>query len=301
MTAWEQIQETIEYIETHIGDEIRIEKLAETACLSPFYFQRLFHKLVGKSTSEYIKLRRLAKAKDALLKKDVRIIDIALEHGFLSHEHFTRAFRSTFGMTPGEYRKNPLPLNCMTKPELLLQHMVVDEGVPLVTDGIVLEITRKQVTELQYYAGYKAKLPIDYGTGLGTESGVDSLGLLWEKFHAKKKQTKVFADYCEEIGVVLPSSEKNYYQYFAGARVAQPTDDGEFLKWEIIPGEYIICTFEAENHDSLVMDGLYKAQQYLFSTWLPKHQVATETFCIEMYNNHTSETVQMELWLKVKK
>ncbi len=113
MNAWEKVQDTLEYIECNVGEEIRIEKLAEIAGLSQFYFQRLFHKLVGRTTGEYIKLRRLAKAKDALLGKDVRIIDIALEYGFLSHEHFTRAFKTVFGITPSEYRKKPLPLNCM--------------------------------------------------------------------------------------------------------------------------------------------------------------------------------------------
>lgn len=301
MTAWEGIQETVEYIETHLGEEIKIETLAEIACLSPFYFHRLFHRLVGKSTLEYIKLRRLAKAKDALQKKDDRILDIALEYGFLSHEHFTRAFKAAFGLTPSEYRKNPLPLNSMTKPELILQHIVVDEGVPLVTDGIVLEINRKQIHKPQYYAGYDVKLPVDYGAGLGMESSVDPLGLLWERFHEKKQQTKAFALFFEEIGVVLPSSEKNYYQYFVGARVPVYFDEEEFLKYEIVPGEYIVCTFEAESHDSLVMDALYKAQQYLFRTWLPKHNITTAPFCIEMYQKHTPETAQMELWMKVEK
>lgn len=36
MNAWDKIQDTVEYIETHIGDEIRISDLAETACLSQF-------------------------------------------------------------------------------------------------------------------------------------------------------------------------------------------------------------------------------------------------------------------------
>lgn len=299
MSAWEKIQDAVEYIEIHLGDEIRIEELAEIACLSHFYFQRLFHRLIGRSTSDYIKLRRLAKAKDALLRRDDRIIDIALEYGFLSHEHFTRVFRDTFGMTPSEYRRKPLPLNCMTKPELLLQYEVVDEGVPLVTEGIVLEITRKQVSESQYYAGYEIRLPMSYGNGLGSKSGVDLLGLLWDKLHEEKKTEESFAGFCEEIGVVLPDSE-DYYRYYIGARTAKTIKDEKYLDWELTSGEYIVCTFEAENFEALVMDALYKAQQYLFDTWLPRHQIETEMFCVEKYETHTPETMQMELWMKVK-
>lgn len=48
-------------------------------------------------------------------------------------------------MTPGEYRKNPITLNRMTKPELSLQYTLIDEGVPLITEGIVLGVNRQKL------------------------------------------------------------------------------------------------------------------------------------------------------------
>jgi AraC family transcriptional regulator len=80
MHAWEQIQQTIEFIENNLNEEISIENLAKIASLSPFYYQRLFSRLVKKPVAEYIKLRRLAKATESLLQKDKRILDIALEY-----------------------------------------------------------------------------------------------------------------------------------------------------------------------------------------------------------------------------
>lgn len=151
----------------------------------------------------------------------------------------------------------------------------------------------------QYYIGYEARLPMNYGDGLGAESGVEPLGLLWEKLHGEKETEEIFLDFSEEIGVTLPGSE-DYYRYFAGAKVAKQIRDEKYCNWEMVPGEYIVCNFEAENFDNLVTDALYKAQQYLFSTWLPRHQIETEMFCVEMYETHTPETTQMELWVKVK-
>ena len=108
MHAWEQIQITVDYIEEHLAEEIKIENLAQLASLSQFYYQRLFSRLVRKPVNEYIKLRRLARASEALLDKSKRILDIALDVGFSSHETLTRTFKSTYGMTPEEYRENPL-------------------------------------------------------------------------------------------------------------------------------------------------------------------------------------------------
>ena len=102
MHAWEQIQITVDYIEEHLAEEMKIENLAQRASLSQFYFQRLFSRLVRKPVNEYIKLRRLARASDALLDKSNRILDIALDLGFSSHEILTRTFKSTYGMTPEE-------------------------------------------------------------------------------------------------------------------------------------------------------------------------------------------------------
>ena len=144
MHAWEAVQKTLEVIETRISEEISIEELADTAALSPFYYQRLFSRLVKKPVREYIKLRRFARACEALRDTDKRILDIALEHGFGSHEVFTRTFKDAYGITPTEYRESEVRLNNFLKPDLLLGYTMIDLGVPLISDGLVLEINSIQ-------------------------------------------------------------------------------------------------------------------------------------------------------------
>ena len=296
MHAWEQIQQTIEYIENHLEEEINIEKLAAIASLSPFYYQRLFSRLVKKPVAEYVKLRRLAKATVTLLQKDKRIIDIALDLGFSSHEHFTRTFKDTFGMTPDEYRKNPVTLNRLTKPELLLHYTLIDEGVPLITDGIVLEINRQQIMEPIRFVGLKVDMPVQFVDGLGTESGIDPLGNLWQSLHEQKEIKLGLAADSEELGVAYPCLKEGYFSYFAGARSIQGEAPCGFMNWELPPGNYVVCSFEAENFETLVMDALYKAQQYVYNTWLPKHSLRTDAFCAERYASHSPETTNMEIW-----
>lgn len=299
MHAWEQIQQTIEFIEDHLDEEIDIENLAKTACLSPFYYQRLFSRFVKKPVAEYVKLRRMAKAVEILLQTDERILDIALGLGFASHEHFSRTFKDTFGMTPDEYRKSPQTLNRMTKPELLLHYTLIDEGVPLITEGIVLEVNRREITEPIYFTGVKKDMPIQLIDGLGIESGVDPLDTLWRSFHEQKQTALGLSEDNEEIGVAYPCLEEGHFSYFAGAKSRLGNVPNGFMNWELPPGEYIVCSFEAENFEALVMDALYKAQQYIYNTWLPNHKLQTEAFCAERYASHSPKTTNMEIWLKL--
>ena len=74
----------------------------------------------------------------------------------------------------------------MTKPELLLNYVHIDEDVPLITDGIVIEINRKHLEQDVTFIGFARKVPIDYGDGLGTTPGVDVLGNLWDNLHVFK-------------------------------------------------------------------------------------------------------------------
>ena len=47
MHAWEAIEQSLAFIEENLTEEISTEELANTAGLSPFYFQRLFKRLRG--------------------------------------------------------------------------------------------------------------------------------------------------------------------------------------------------------------------------------------------------------------
>lgn len=298
MQAWERIQITLDYIDEHLGEEFKIKNLADMAALSPFYFQRLFSRLVKKSVMEYIKLRRMAKATEELLIGSPRILDVALALGFSSHAQFTRVFKETFGMTPEQYRKNPVALNRMTKPQLSLQYTLIDENVPLVCDGIVLEISRKILTAPQFFAGMEAKMPEGFVEGLGLESGVDPLADLWNMIHEYKEKHPELLNGGDEIGIAYPCQEEGFFLYFAGTRMEAENKPEEFHSWVLTEGEYIVCSFEAEDFDSLVMDVLYKAQQYLFGLWLPNRNLQTEPYSVERYADHGEGTTAMEIWVK---
>ena len=48
-------------------------------------------------------------------------------------------------------------LNTFDKPEVSMNYVLVDEGVPLVVGNIVLEIQRKTLAEPEVYLGFETK------------------------------------------------------------------------------------------------------------------------------------------------
>ncbi len=298
MHAWEAIQKTLEYLETNIGDDIEMERLANEAALSPFYYQRLFSRLVKKPVREYIKLRRLARACQSIDNKQNRIVDVALNCGFSSHETFTKAFKEAYGMTPEAYREHPVMLNQFDKPDLLLNYIIIDEGVPLISDGLVLEINRKTLEHPIFFLGVTGILPIEGQMPLGESTGVDIPGEVWGTFH-RIKQSLPRLQSGRELGVAyMGDAPAGCFIYFAGAEVDQGADDPGYTKWELPARGYVVCGFEAENFEQLVTVALNKAVKYS-GQWFEKHGFRMDAYAPEMYYDSSPEGSYMELWLPI--
>jgi AraC family transcriptional regulator len=54
-----------------------------------------------------------------MIYTEQRIIDIALNYRFHSHEFFTRSFTKRFGMSPAKYKKNGRLVNLYEKPGII--------------------------------------------------------------------------------------------------------------------------------------------------------------------------------------
>ncbi len=98
------IQNAIDYMEAHITEELEAADIAGRACMSVFYFQRIFSALCGCTVGEYLRNRRLSLAAEALLSSEKTILDIAVQYGYGTAEGFLRAFHRYFGITPSAAR-----------------------------------------------------------------------------------------------------------------------------------------------------------------------------------------------------
>lgn len=296
MHAWEAIQSSLNYIEDNITENIKIETLAKVASLSPYYFQRLFGRLVKKSVNEYVRLRRLEKASEALKSKEKRIMDVALDYGFSSHANFTRAFKDAYGITPDEFRAYPVILNHFIKPDLLLKYVRVDEGVPLIADGIVVEVTRRKLDESRTFIGVEGEVPDTELTG-GKATGIATTGIIWDEFHRKKSKIINLLPNGNEVGILyMGDAREGCCTYMAGAEATGNAQVEEYVSYTLPHGEYAVCCFEAENFTELIGSAIFKASTFM-SNWMKNHSLTCGNFAAEMYYDTNPDKSYMELWL----
>ncbi|SFN47563.1 helix-turn-helix domain-containing protein [Xenorhabdus japonica] len=95
------------YIDENIDTRMNGENLSNIAACSKYHFHRLFSATYGIGVAAYIRQIRLKKAIYDLAYDDNSVMNIALECGYESSEDFSRAFKSSVGQSPIEFRKKP--------------------------------------------------------------------------------------------------------------------------------------------------------------------------------------------------
>ena len=119
MYEWQrQIQKMIDVIDLYIkkndSESLSLGHLSKESGYSEFYISKKFKEISGMQFRDYLRYRRLAFSLKELRDTESRILDVALQYGFSSHEAFTRSFKEAYGITPSEYRRHPGPVALRT-------------------------------------------------------------------------------------------------------------------------------------------------------------------------------------------
>lgn len=92
------------YVDTHLADRITLAKAAKVANQSSSYFSRYFRRKVGVTFRDWLRHRRVDRAKRLLRYSSRPVTSIGLMCGFGSLSTFERAFRRSEGVSPRTYR-----------------------------------------------------------------------------------------------------------------------------------------------------------------------------------------------------
>lgn len=99
-----------QYIVDNLDGELSPALVCRAAGYSERHGARLFKQATGKGLSAYIRLLRLSAAAQALAQNGGSVLEVALSHRYDSHEGFTKAFSSAFGISPRVYKKGGRPI-----------------------------------------------------------------------------------------------------------------------------------------------------------------------------------------------
>lgn len=102
----ESLLSITDFICCHLDSDLSIDLLEEKFSLSAYQLRKLFKDGLGVSPKDYIDGLKMKKAAELLCTTTLTIGKIAENVGYFSIPSFTRAFKTSTGMTPGEYRRN---------------------------------------------------------------------------------------------------------------------------------------------------------------------------------------------------
>ena len=97
------------YIKIHHSEKITLESIATAFGYSPNYISTVFSKSYNITLKQFIINTRLEHSLKMLLSTNVSVTSICFECGFTSFSNFLRTFKTTYNMTPSDYRSKFKP------------------------------------------------------------------------------------------------------------------------------------------------------------------------------------------------
>lgn len=280
------IQKAITYIEDNLKNEILLEDIAKVVGFSMYHFHRIFQSTVKESVSEYIRRRRLTNAAYDILHSDARLVDIALEYQFETHESFTRAFKKMFQVTPGLYRKN--------KQRMLIREKqrITEKNLRYLYGGMAMEpkiVVKDEFTVV--------------GLTCSTTLQESKVPALWEAFLARVGEipNRVSPNVMMGISEFSTNHVHEAFTYMACVPVSSADEMPEGMVCKTIPKrEYVVVTHKGK------LDALGNAFDFIYGSWLPKSGydlVEADDFEIydERFRGADNDESEVDIYIPVRK
>ena len=100
------MREALSYIEKNYQRDLTVEEIASALRLNRSYFGKIFRQSTGKSPQRFLMNYRMIKAAEMLATTKLPINEIGASVGYENQMHFSRAFKSIYGVSPREWRNN---------------------------------------------------------------------------------------------------------------------------------------------------------------------------------------------------
>lgn len=103
-----RLKPVLDYVETNIDDRIAVEDACKLANMSYYYFVKFFKKIMGLSFTEYVNFRKIKRAEQLLLTRDMSVTEVGDQIGMANMAHFYKMFKRFNGCSPKEFQRKML-------------------------------------------------------------------------------------------------------------------------------------------------------------------------------------------------
>lgn len=279
MNIIKSFNNTIDYLETVLDDEIDEKKVTQLSGYSYSMFSRLFSILTETTLSEYLRSRRLTEAAVILRNKDEKIIDVAFKFGYESSDSFGTAFKNFHGFTPSEVR-NGKPFRLVSRVQLALS----------VRGGRSMNITiqKKQAFTV---------------AGVNEQSINSSLcPSVWDKLYEKYSHDELASlGNGQSVGVCHDVENSSTINYMAGY-IVNDVDKARSMGLDVLEvdeAEYVVVELVGS-----VPESIHNGWKYAMEVFFPEHgYIHSGKPDFEYYHEGDmhSKDYKMELWIPITK
>lgn len=276
----ERLNQSMNYIEEHLTDEIDYEQLGRIACCSAYHYQRMFTYMAGITLAEYIRRRKMSLAAVDLQGGNEKIIDVAEKYGYRSPTAFNRAFQSFHGITPSSVKNKGVSVKSFSP--------------------IVFSVTVKGATEMNYRIVTKDSFSI-IGISRPLDREIENnfmvVPKMWqdavENGTIQKLAGLMDAAPMGLLGVSICNDEEQWKYFIA---VSSTKESDEFEKYVVPASMWAIFAGTGTSRS------IQELEQRIITEWLPAsgYEYANAPD-IEVYLNPDPQNAQYEVWIPVTK
>lgn len=275
-----RLNNAIDYIETHLTQEVDYEQLGKIACCSSYHFQRMFGYMADVSLSEYIRRRRMSLAA-VDLQSGEKIIDVALKYDYASPTAFNRAFQSVHGIAPSQAKEPGVSIKSFPP----ISFKITIKGA----EAMDYRIEKKEAFRV---VGISRPLVKDF------EENFKVLPNMWQKAIADGTIQKLVALMEDELMGVLGVSicdDAVEWRYFIAVASTKEID-GNLEEYTIPAATWAVFSGEGTGVS------IQELVKRIGTEWLPnsgyEYDNAPE---LEVYFNDDPQNTKYEIWVPIRK
>ena len=277
-----RIERVLDYIHANLDQPLSLEALARQSCWSRWQLQRVFLHETGQTVAHYVRELKLSMAAEALLSTRLRVLDVALDHGFGSEVSFSRAFKQQFGYSPLAYRKRAVRLGLRTP--------LVRAAVPRSASPNLVQVRIESLPAFTLQ-GVRGTIRGLFDASPDFQQTVPAIWGAWREAGGRLSSSEL-------LGVVDVSGAGERLPYWAGVATEEGTEPRPGLACLRVPSqEYAVLSHQGP------IEQLGPSLNWFIQHWLPASSYrGLDGFELERYApgfDGQQPDASMEYWLPI--